>query len=168
MTGRLEFTVIGLPVGKGSKKAFAIPGRDGARPRAVIVDDNKDSLKDWERTIRAEALLVRHRWVAEGRSLFLAPGSTLTVHVLFLLPRPASVSAKSRPLPGVKPDLDKLTRAAMDPLSKMLFNDDAQIVQFVTTKIYAPEGTQPLAVFSIGEARSVSDLVPLPLYSVPK
>ena len=141
MSHPIELTVYGVPAGKGSKKAFVVPGKNGGRPRAVVVDDNKASLKTWEAAIRTEAQRVMAQLTTDGRLTF--QGAALAVVVLFLLPRPASISAKHRPMPTVKPDIDKLARAALDPLTQVLYNDDAQICHLSVEKRYAEGGQVP-------------------------
>jgi Holliday junction resolvase RusA-like endonuclease len=120
--------VMGTPVPKGSARAFVIPGD---KPRAVVVQNNKKALAHWQTQIGNEARYVM--------------GSTLTrpdfdgpfmVGVTFMINRPRSLSVKARPLPTVKPDLDKLIRAVLDGLTGIVWRDDAQVVTLIAKKRY--------------------------------
>lgn len=130
----VEFTVFGMPKPKGSTRSFAmrVKGRfrRNGEPlyRAVTTTDNP-GLKSWESVVRFEAQRVMRAdpRVFDGAVKFAA---------VFHLPRPGSVSLKKRPFPIVKPDCDKLTRAAIDPLTGVLFKDDAQVCRIETTKLY--------------------------------
>jgi len=118
----VRLTVFGLPQPKGSTRAFK------CGPRIVVTSDNS-SLAKWEAAIRTEA----QRVVAEDPRLFDGP---VALELIFALPRPASVSRRTRPLPTTRPDLSKLIRAAEDPLTGVLWRDDAQVVSVYARKIY--------------------------------
>ena len=120
---RLEFTVNGIPVPQGSKRAFNV-GK-----RAVVVDTNKVTLKPWRAHVRqaAEAAL-------DGRTGFTEATFLL---VDFYLPRPKSVF---RLRPTVAPDLDKLVRAIGDALTDSgVLKDDSLVVSLRANKYYADD-----------------------------
>jgi Holliday junction resolvase RusA-like endonuclease len=102
--------------------------------------DNRSALKVWEQCVHVEALRARPRgkWCR-----WLGP---VAVHVTFRLPRPKTVK---RSQPHAKPDLDKLVRGCMDPISGVLFNDDAQIVSLSAGKSYCASGEQPGASITV-------------------
>ena len=54
--------------------------------------------------------------------------------------RPKTVKVRKRPLPIVKPDLDKLVRSVLDALSGVVFADDAQVTGLLTVKRYEQAG----------------------------
>jgi len=129
---QLAFTVPGVPVPQGSKKAF-IKGK-----RAVIVDDNALILKPWRAKVRDAA-----ETVLAGR-----PGFPDAVYVLldFHMPRPPSVK---RARPSVRPDVDKLTRAILDSLTDSgVLKDDGQVVSVHSKKFYADD--EPFVSIKIG------------------
>jgi crossover junction endodeoxyribonuclease RusA len=106
---------------------FGIPAPKGSKrgfvvgSRAVVVDDNKPALRDWTRSVN-------------------------DVVIDFFLPKPASAPKRRRTWPMRKPDLDKLTRAMLDPLVKVrLIADDARIVELRVSKDYASGGDRPRA-----------------------
>lgn len=116
----LTFTVPGIPIPQGSKKAFVI------KRRAVIVDDNAATLKPWRNTVKLAAQ------TAGAGSLPLE--GALFVLLDFTMPRPKTVK---RLRPHVKPDIDKLTRAILDALTdSKVIGDDGQIVSLHVEQWY--------------------------------
>jgi Holliday junction resolvase RusA-like endonuclease len=119
----LTFTVLGDPRPKGSTRAFAIPIKGtsakggGPKYRAVTTSASK-GLGSWEATVRRGAQ------------------EAVELEVVFGLQRPASVSEKARPYPSVTPDLDKLARGCSDPLTKVIWHDDAQVTRIIASKVY--------------------------------
>jgi Holliday junction resolvase RusA-like endonuclease len=128
----MTLIVIGTPISKGSARAFAIPGKDGARPRAVVVSDNKKPLTQWTTQIANEARL----YLSVDHGPQPAFDGPFTVGATFYFNRPKSASVKSRPVPTVKPDLDKLTRAVLDALTGIVWRDDSQVVSIIARKFY--------------------------------
>jgi Holliday junction resolvase RusA-like endonuclease len=58
-------------------------------------------------------------------------------YMVFELPRPKTVN---RPRPCVKPDLDKLVRAALDAIeSSGIISNDSQICEIQAVKIYSEQ-----------------------------
>ena len=54
--------------------------------------------------------------------------------LIFRFLRPAS--AKKRPKPTVKPDIDKTTRAVLDALTGIVYRTDAQVTSVFAQKVY--------------------------------
>lgn len=119
----VTFTVYGNCEPKGSARAFVRGGR------AIVTSDNP-SLSKWEAAVRFAAERVV---TAAGHQLFRAG---VALDVTFHLPRPRSVSPRVRPLPITRPDCSKLVRAIEDPLSGLIWGDDAQVVQITARKLY--------------------------------
>jgi crossover junction endodeoxyribonuclease RusA len=127
---RLQFDVPGVPVAKGSAKAFVIRGTN----RAVVVQTNRDKQKPWASAITLAAM------VATGRQ-FEGP---VTVRITFWMQRPKSHygthgDLKARALdelPAKKPDLDKLARCVLDALTGVCWHDDAQVCSLLCSKVY--------------------------------
>lgn len=135
MTAPVTFHVHGAPVQQGSTKGF-VNKRSG---RVQITHDNKAPLKSWRQDVAACA--------AEAGVVQLE--GPVRVEATFRFVRPASVTAKKRPLPEVKPDLDKLARALLDALTGIAYRDDAQVVALDVQKLYAD---QPGLSCTIGHA----------------
>jgi Holliday junction resolvase RusA-like endonuclease len=127
----MTLMVMGTPVPKGSARAFVIPGRGDNKVRAVVVQNNKKALSHWQTQIGNEARYAMSH--AQVPPPFDGP---FMVGVTFMFNRPKSVSVKARPVPAVKPDLDKLIRAVLDGLTGILWRDDAQVVSIIAKKRY--------------------------------
>lgn len=118
---RYEFSVPGTPITQGSMSVF----------RGKIVHQKSRELSAWRNAINIAC-----------RAIMEPLDGPVTVDVLFRLQAPRSVT---RALPHVRPDVDKLARAALDGLTGAAFADDAQVVRLTATKEYGPPG----AVFVI-------------------
>jgi Holliday junction resolvase len=118
----VSFFVPGVPIPQGSKTAFVVGNR------AVVTDQNRVKLKPWRATVANHADIAR---------TFTGP---VAVTLTFYMPRP------QRPRwdkPAVKPDIDKLVRAALDGLTDGgLLEDDARVTNLRTWKRYADESSR--------------------------
>lgn len=131
----IRFTVFGDPQTAGSKKAFMLRRRDGSpvtrgngSPIINITDDNSKS-KGWKQQVAYAA-----RQAYRGELLDGPVRLTLT----FFRPRLGSHFGTGRNAgrlkdsapehPTTKPDVLKLARAVEDALTKVVWGDDAQIV----------------------------------------
>ena len=136
----LSFTVWGIAQPKGSTRAFVPKGWT----RAVVTAANSKT-KGWQELV-AEAALV----AMPSPTLIAGP---IALSVSFYLPRPKSI--KTRTVPHTKkPDLDKLVRAVKDGLTRIVWHDDAQVVEVKAWKFYADPHVTPHAFVSV---RSVRD-----------
>lgn len=144
----VEFVVYGVPIPKGSMRAFVIPGKNGARPRAIVTSSNA-KVRPWQ-----ESVVDAAREALNGRARLEEPVA-LVAH--FFLPRP--VSAPRRVMhPAKKPDLDKLVRSIKDSLTRAgVYRDDNQVVVILARKEFAggysdPEGERgiPRASIEVG------------------
>lgn len=113
--------IAGQPVAQGRPR-FARIG-NGVR----TFDPKKSS--EWKQFIALRAN-------SEGVKPF-PQGLPLAVDVVFHLSRPASVSAKKRPYPICKPDLDNFIKAAKDGLKGIAWHDDSQVIQLAARKVYS-------------------------------
>lgn len=131
---RLTFRVIGVAQQMGSKRAFIPKGWT----RAIVTDTNRN-LKGWQQLVAEAASHAIQELSASDRGLLLE-GVRLTLTVF--LPRPKSLPR--RVTAHLKaPDLDKLVRSIQDALIRVVFRDDAQIVDLVAMKRYAAPGEVP-------------------------
>ncbi len=127
----LVFHVPGEAVPQGSAKAFMPKGWT----RPIITGDNKKT-KPWRAMVAASALDAADQQ-GTWPTLSALP---IRLHIACYFVRPASVGERKRPMHTVKPDADKLARAILDSLTKVLWADDAQVVDVSITKAYAPAG----------------------------
>lgn len=140
MAGRL--VVLGVPVAQGSKNAFY----DKKAKRCRIVDVNPKGLTAWRRAVNEAAKAWRER---KGGDPFDGP---VVLSMTFTLARPPSAT---REWPHVAPDLDKLVRAVLDALTKVLYSDDSRVVAVLACKRY---GTPSGVVIDFAAARDFASL----------
>lgn len=128
----MKFFVPGIPVAKGSMRAFLPKGR-----KFPIVTNADAKTKPWEASIRASA--IEARGVLPERSVWTG---AVTVRVIFRMPRLKSHFGASGLKPSApkrydkKPDLDKLLRAVLDALTGVIYVDDAQVDEAGLRKRY--------------------------------
>lgn len=116
-----QWFVEGTPITKGSFNFF----RKGNR---VIVRPADKRLDAWEENIR----------LAATEAVAGAPPSERgwIIRLKFFLRRPKTVK---RIDPTTKPDLDKLVRAVLDPLTGVVYNDDSQVIDIHARKYYVDD-----------------------------
>jgi Holliday junction resolvase RusA-like endonuclease len=137
----VSFVVWGNAEPKGSARAFVPKGWT----RAVVTSANPN-LKRWEQTIRGELQRIMPETSPETlQALFSGP---VRVTLFFYLARPKSLP-KRWTEPTKKPDLDKLTRGAIDALSGVLFRDDAQVIALEARKYYAAQAPYLMVTVSL-------------------
>lgn len=125
----LSVHVAGTPRPQGSKRGFVVQGR-GSKPRAIVVDDNKASLRDWRSDVIGA---VRQAWHALGERPALT--GPVGVRLVFALPRPAKPKWWAPAVKGA--DLDKLERTILDALEIAgVLVDDAQVCDLASVKRY--------------------------------
>lgn len=130
----VRFSVFGIPQPQGSARMVPIspPCRVCHRRDQRITSDNP-KMKPWRQ-------LIRKALDAENMKPIVGP---VRVSLAFGLPRPKGhrgvrgVLASAPAYPAVRPDVDKLARAALDALSEKAFGDDAQVVELIVLKHYA-------------------------------
>jgi len=120
----ISFRVYGRPAPQGSKKSVG---------RGRFIEASK-YLPAWRSAVKEAA--------EENKPESLLTGE-LTLEAVFYLDKPKTVK---RDAPTVPPDLDKLLRGICDPMSGVIYEDDAQICKIVAFKRYATE-TNPPGVF---------------------
>lgn len=116
---RVEFFVPGLPVAKGSLRAFTRKGGG-----VGVEEGNADKVRPWMSSISLAA-----------RDAGAVPGDgPVRVGLTFVMPRPKGHFKKNGVLKpdapsfhAKKPDVDKLVRAALDALTGVAFTDDARV-----------------------------------------
>lgn len=145
----LDFEVYGKAETAGSKNAVPID-RGGGKMGAVVFDNNPNS-EQWKFTVG-----VMGEAAMKSQHVEMISGFPLIAQFEFIIQRPAKHyrtgkhSHELRPdaplYPGVKPDVLKLARAAEDGMSKIVYADDALIVDEMLSKRY---GRSPGVVIRI-------------------
>ncbi len=126
----IAFTVYGDPMPKGSKTAVV----RGAR--AVLLDGRRGPARAkyalWKTAIAA----VARQQVAQLPALL---DGAIGMTVVFHLRRPKSQTRAQRAVVWhtTRPDVDKLLRAVLDPLTGVIIADDARIAYVIASKRFA-------------------------------
>ena len=124
-TDCITFTVIGEAKPKGSARGFAVG-------RRVVITNDCAAAKPWQQQVHWTA---REAVQEAGLQPWAGP---VYVMIAFVLPRPLRLGKKRSGVPhGNRPDLDKLTRTALDALTGVCFLDDGQVARLHVTKRYA-------------------------------
>lgn len=141
MSDQISITVPGIPTPQGSKIAGVTKSGN-----IYLREAAGSKLYDWRETVAWQASIQ-----ADQQGWAKLSGA-VAIEITFLLTRPKSVK---RDLPSVKPDIDKLVRSTFDGITQSgrVWNDDAQAVCLVVSKIYADDEEGPGALINI---RSVS------------
>jgi len=136
---RIAFEVPGIPVAKGSARAFVV-GK-----RAIVSQTNAARQRPWASAITLQA---RDAMQAAGLALFRGP---VRVGLRFWMPRPKAHYRTGRHAGELrpdaptdhasKPDLDKLERLVLDALTGVVWVDDGQVSSF--SFLYKAYGPQP-------------------------
>ena len=147
----IVFRVIGKPAPKGSPRVVT-KGKGGKPlPFPRVLKDSKATVS-WHQAVAGTAEIAMR-----ARAPFA--GKALSVAVVFRLRRPKGHYGKKglRPsapaYPAVKPDLDKLVRATMDPLEGVVFDGDSRIVLLNAEKHYADLGEAESATITVALRR---------------
>lgn len=129
----LAFVVLGRPQPAGSKRAFQHP-----HTRQIVVTDDAKGSRSWKQEVSSAAMSTTPRV-----GVFTGP---VEVELRFVMARPRShmgtgrnaeqVKASAPAFPIVRPDVDKLSRAVLDALTGVVWNDDAQVVDKWVRKVY--------------------------------
>jgi len=125
----ISFTVHGVPVPQGSKRALV----HRSTGRAVVIEQGGARHRDWRADIKAAASDAMY--VSAGNRHVMFPGP-VGVSVCFTVPKPKSAPKTRRTWPGKRPDLDKLVRAVLDAITGEVIADDAQVVTLYCGKVY--------------------------------
>lgn len=142
MTALAQFEVVGLPKAQGSKKAFVIKGKNGAKPRAAMAEDSGSPGAAWRDDVAQAAKKIADRILDSGTATVFVPpfDGALTLHVTFRFPMPKSRTKAQRErgeIPKTSaPDTSKLVRSVEDSLQAAgLIVDDARFVEVRARKI---------------------------------
>lgn len=128
------FFVSGIPVAKGSMRAYVVNGRP------VITDTKSLEIRKWSASIR----------MAAENAEIIPTTKPIFLFLTFYLPRPKShygsganegkIRESVIDLPHVKkPDLDKLVRMVLDSLTGLAYIDDSQVIFIQAEKLYLSE-----------------------------
>lgn len=118
----ITFFAPGHPAPQGSKRI----GRSKRTGRPIILEDNART-KPWRQVVATSA---QSAMVVAKRLPFVGP---VSITLEFVMPRPKRVKFAAC---DTKPDIDKLSRAALDALTGPVLRDDSQVVRLTAFKRY--------------------------------
>jgi len=133
--------VLGKPAPQGSKRHVG---------KGIMVEASK-RCKPWRQDVRHTAIeLLPDGWYA-------MMDKPILVSVTFIFARPKGHFRTNGELKPKAPmhctarigDVDKLSRAVLDGLTEICFNDDAQVTSLIAQKRYASRNEQPSAIITI-------------------
>ena len=127
----VSFTVHGVPVPQGSKRALV----HRSTGRAVVIEQGGARHRDWRADVKAAAAAAM-RTDGPGPHWSYLEGP-VGVSICFTVPKPKSAPKTRRTWPDRRPDLDKLVRAVLDAITGEVIADDAQVVDLQAHKRYA-------------------------------
>ena len=159
---KISFTVFGHPVPQGSLKSFVIPGKNGKKPRSILVADNKKQ-KPFRQEVSQTAMVEAAKI---GTKPLAGKHVPVRVELEFYLEKPASVK-KSRLWPSVKPDADKLIRLVLDACTGILWQDDAQVVAISAVKCYGVPERVVIRMFELAECSVKLPFETLEMFATP-
>jgi len=131
----ISFTVHGVPVPQGSKRALV----HRSTGRAVVIEQGGARHRDWRADVKAaahEAMTEYAVRLDNGENWFLPRSGPVGVSICFTVPKPKSAPKTRRTWPDRRPDLDKLVRAVLDAITGEVIADDAQVVTLYCGKVY--------------------------------
>ena len=130
----ISFDVLGRPAPQGSKKSIG---------NNRFIESSK-FLPAWRNAVRGAA---EHAVTVAGWVRVAGP---VELEVMFYLDRPSTISTVKRPYPIVPPDLGKLGRGFMDPMTGLIYDDDSQVIRVLAWKTYA-DAREPGAFIRVNE-----------------
>src|SRR5688572_10303271 len=124
----MRLTVVGVAEPKGSAKVvplrrtfpFTVHSFRELLTSVAVTSDNKH-VKAWQKQIARAARFAPGDQAAGAKGAF-------AVTLRFFIAPPQKIPADRGGLPIVRDDVDKLARAALDALTGVLYDDDAQVV----------------------------------------
>lgn len=118
----LSFIVVGHAVPKGSKSLY----------QRHLVESAK-AYPAWAEVVAMEALAAR------TRQRFPVQAGPVAISLAFRFKRPRRPKHPTHHI--TRPDLDKLVRGMLDPMTGVLWIDDAQVDTILATKHYDDEAS---------------------------
>lgn len=120
------FSVLGQPITQGSKQ----PRCNQKTGTLYVQEDRAKVLRPWRALLHDQA----QKAVGDAPPL----EGPIRLELDFWVPRPASAPKRRRTFPLKKgSDIDKLERAILDSLSKVVYRDDSQVVEVRKRKDFA-------------------------------
>ena len=126
-------TIWTTPIAQPRPRAVAPHGR-----AMIVSNPGKSPVAAYKKIVAVEA-----------RTFYKGPllAQPLRVTLLFVMPRPKSVTRKTRPNPRLrhtsKPDIENLAKSTLDALTGIVWEDDCWICELELEKVVARGGESP-------------------------
>lgn len=137
----ITFTVPAVPIPQPRPRAGILAGH------ARVYHDKRHPVHAFRQMVRLHAMQA---W--SGRQPFEGP---IGVSLVFLMPRPASLTWKRRPMPRTphrgREDCDNLAKGFLDALPGVAFGNDNQVATLLIEKWYAAGDESPGVMATIWE-----------------
>lgn len=133
---KYEFSVLGPAATKGSTRSFI----SNQTRRVVTLNDNR-RLPEFVKLVQVAARWARVKLTPKPHPV------TMSITWTFVRPK----SAQRREHHTVKPDIDKLTRAVLDALTEVAYDDDAQVMTVICHKQYGDEERTDITIRNLLE-----------------
>lgn len=152
MNDFVYFEVRGMPQPKGSMRGFAFFDKKLGKYRAAVTaGNNAKGTKEWAADVRCAA-----KANAPKEGPWDGP---ISLKLVFTLQPPKSLPKTKVSYAIKKPDADKLVRNVQDALTKVIYRDDAQVVEMWVVKRY---GGIPRVEVTVGKVNDANNLGWLP------
>lgn len=117
---------------------FEVPGPFGVKGSTVSFRDrHSGAIRTKTDCKHGKSFTSAVRWAAREAGVTCIPkGRGVSVSVMYSFARPKGRDRK-RADPCVRPDVDKLSRALLDALTGIAYDDDGQVVALSVRKIYS-------------------------------
>jgi crossover junction endodeoxyribonuclease RusA len=127
----VNLTVHGRPAGAGSKTFYRTPEGKGVPAPASIYQ------KPWQEAVKWAFLQSEYnRMIRFSGPVIASLGFTFLRPKGHFNEKGLSAKGKRTPYPTTKTDLDKLSRATLDALTGLVWDDDKQVVMLHAIKIW--------------------------------
>lgn len=142
--------------------SFTIPAIPVAQPRqrhrVLTVNGRAITTNYTPKDSPANAFKATARYAATQAHAGPPLSGPLSLRVVFVFPRPKSLTWKSKPMPQTwhdkRPDLDNCEKCLMDALKGLVWLDDSQVCQKDTSKVIAAGDEQPRVEVTISGKES--------------
>lgn len=102
-----------------------------------VIMPQKKAVREWREVVAkcARSAIRNEKWLLGGAKF---------VELGFVLKAPKK---NDRKRPHVKPDIDKVSRAILDSLTGILYDDDAQVCELLAWKVYPDDRFTEVGVY---------------------
>lgn len=138
----IEFSVPGVPIAQPRVKA-----RRAGNFLRVYTPKTADAYK------ASIGIAFMNAMTSNSNDVWSPPNDPVCIHIKFMMPRPKSMLWKSKPMLAVahtkRPDIDNLSKAVLDSLYEIAWQDDSQVYEIVAKKFITEGNDHPRTLIRI-------------------